>query len=111
MWMNEHEIERALELVEERLPDVAPYARFLLDWKDVVNANSDGWPYWKPASRAAHRLMEGVSDAVDSLRDSRKSPPSADDLRRALTPIRSFATKHGLPAPTLGEPPSSPVFR
>jgi hypothetical protein len=49
-WMNEYEIDRAVAQMEEHAPELAPYAKFLSDWKDTVNNNSDGWAYWQGGS-------------------------------------------------------------
>ncbi|WP_327210954.1 hypothetical protein [Rhizobium leguminosarum] len=65
MWMNEGEIEQMLEFTRYEAPEFAPYARYLSDWMDVVNDNSDGWAYWKAGSGAAGKLM----DALQALRD------------------------------------------
>ena len=61
---------------------------------EVINANSDGWAYWRPPVVAAKRLMELI-----------KGPPvsettAAECLKRALCPLRTFYTKH----PTLPRP-------
>lgn len=102
MWMNEGEIEQMLEFTRYEAPEFAPYARYLSDWMDVVNDNSDGWAYWKAGSGAAGKLM----DALQALRDSQRYGGAAPDeavFKRSLAPIKSCATKHGLTAPTLDD--------
>ena len=101
MWMNEGEIDEALDLVGHHLPEYLPYVRFLSDWRDTVNANSDGWPYWKAGTRCASTLMTLVTRATSSIRGRGDSLPSKKEFDRALTPIRSCATRHKFPAPAL----------
>lgn len=96
--MNEYEIERAVERLQISAPDVAHYAGFLKNWVDIVNENSDGWPYWKAAGSSAVKLMKLVQDA------ERGSVAPEADFKKALTPIKSLATRKGLPQPALPEP-------
>ncbi len=101
MWMNEGEIDEALDLVGHHLPEYLPYVRFLSDWRNTVNANSDGWAYWKVGARCASTLMTLVTRVTSSIRGRGDSLPSKKEFDRALTPIRSCATRHKLPAPAL----------
>lgn len=102
MWMNESEIDDALDIVGRNKPRFLPYVKFLSDWRHIVNQNSDGWPYWKAGAQTAVRLMEGVERIVESIRSRNTSEPSTRDLDRTLTPIRIFAKKHKLPVPIIG---------
>jgi hypothetical protein len=98
MWMNEGDIEQMLDFTRYDAPEFAPYAQYLSDWKDVVNAGSDGWAYWKAGSGAAGKLM----DALQALQNSHRygdEAPDEDVFRKSLSPIRSCATKHRLQAP------------
>jgi hypothetical protein len=108
-WMNEYEVDRAKATIDERAPEIAPYAQYLRDWVDVVNSNSDGWPYWKAGSRCAGKLQELLERAVKAIRDGRdEDMPSEAELRRSLAPIKSLATKKGLRAPELQEAAAAP---
>lgn len=100
MWLNEHEIDDAYDTLSAHAPEAAPYARYLRDWKDVVNSNSDGWAYWKSGSRPADGLGTLVKQAVDSLR-GRGAMPSETDFKKSLSPIKAAATRFKLEAPTL----------
>lgn len=102
MWMNEHEIDEALYIVKEYAPEFLPYAKFLSDWRDIVNQNSDGWAYWSAGTRPAKDLQDGIEKLVESIRGRHVSAPSARDLDRTLIPIKSFATRKKLPVPVLG---------
>ena len=108
-WMNEYEIERALSVFAARAPDLHPYAKLLSDWRDTVNAHSDGWAYWKGGTRPAARLMELVQAAVAKLEHGREGElPTADQMRRTLPPIRAAATRHDMPFPEMGAPGAAP---
>lgn len=102
-WMNEYEIDNAVELLTSEAPEVAPYAMYLQHWKNIVNENSDGWPYWAAASKAASKLQTLIDKSTKIVRGwDRGEHPTEGELRAALTPIKSLATKHKLPQPELG---------
>ena len=102
-WMNEHEIDASHERLRERA--AGRYATFLRDFKDVVNANSDGWQYWKPASAAAKGLSALIGAAIARERGvDRSEPPTEEVYAKALRPIRAFLTRKGLGTVTLGPP-------
>lgn len=107
MWMNEGEIDYAVEVIGERTPEYSRYAKYLRDWKDVVNDNSDGWPYWKAGGKAAERLMDCVLRVQRIALHGGAELPTEKEFRASLTPIKSLATKHGLTAPTLEDTPST----
>lgn len=102
----EYEIDNAHELISSELPEYAGYSQFLSDWRDVVNENSDGWGHWKAGSKAADKLGALVKQTADSIRVLEIDPPSLDDLKKALKPIRAAATRHDLTVPELCEPPA-----
>lgn len=106
MWMNEYEIDRSLSILEQNAPEIAPYAKYLSDWRHVVNSNSDGWAFWKAGASCASKLSALVSQAVDSLR-GRGEMPTAEELRKSLPPIKSAATRFKLEAPILEDAPSA----
>lgn len=107
MWMNEHEIDRALDLVGQHAPEFLPYVKYLSDWRDVINQNSDGWPYWSAGTRPAGTLQELISKLVESTYRSGVAAPSEKEFQKALVPIKSFATRKNLPIPVLGGATSS----
>lgn len=113
MWMNEHDIERMVFVAEQDAPEILPFAKYLADWVDIVNGNSDGWPYWKPASSCAGKLMELLNEARTSLRTRGELPPR-ELFVKSLSPIKRFATTKGIPQPDLAEPeapaPRAPGF-
>jgi hypothetical protein len=101
-WMNDFEIDRCVEVLERRDSPVARFARFLADWRDVVNANSDGWSHWQGGSRPASKLSDLVQKATDvALGHDRGELPTDRELTRSLGPIKAAATRHGFQAPVL----------
>lgn len=103
IFMNEYEIDDALDMLRAHAPELAPYAKYLADWRDTVNENSDGWPYWKAGRSCAVKLMEAVHGATLALRTSKPLPPE-EDFAKALRPIKAAATRLKLPAPVLSAP-------
>lgn len=101
MRMNEHDIDHALDVLRERAPEAAPFAKYLSDWKDTINSNSDGWAYWKAGRGAADKLSVLVEQAMFVARGRGGPMPTADQFKRSLSPIKAAATRHGLTAPTL----------
>jgi hypothetical protein len=106
MWMNEYEIDEVLERTRRHLPEIWPYAKFLSDWRDVVNGNSDGWPYWKAGSQCAEKLMDMLKEADAALRRG-NGTASPEAFAKTLTPIKSFATRKNLPCPVLQPAPAA----
>ena len=99
-WMNEYEIDDALGVYNERAPTLYPYVRFLSEWRHTVNANSDGWPYWRAGAKCADKLSDAIVAGLSAMREGRDMPPESL-FRAGLAPIRSMATKRKLPAPEL----------
>jgi hypothetical protein len=102
MWMNESEIDEALVLVGKYAPRFLPYAKYLSDWRDIINQNSDGWAYWSAGTRPAGKLQELLSAIISNIRGRNVPEPSVKELDRALVPIKSIATRKKLPVPVLG---------
>lgn len=112
MWMNRDDIDNMVLVGETELPEILPFAKFLADWRDTVDANSDGWSAWRAGSKCADRLMNLLQEADNSRRGRGQVPPRELFLK-ALTPIKSFATQRDLPKPQLveGHPAAAPVGR
>jgi hypothetical protein len=101
-FMNEHEVERNLDLfTEEEVPNLTEAARVLYSLMRWVNANSDGWPYWSAPQRASQRLqglLESHTYAAQFGHDRHGKPLTDVDyaeVKRACTPIKAFLTRHG----------------
>lgn len=102
-WMNEYEIDEIHEQLQRRAPDKVRFAKYLMDYKDVVNANSDGWSYWRAGTKCADRLSDLLKQTVDVLRDGRGTMPTDAELTKALAPIKGMATRKGLTPPVLAD--------
>lgn len=102
-WLNESELEELA--FRSRGTSFEPYADFLLQWRDIVNRNSDGWCYWAGGTRPAAKLSELLTTALPRFRgrDSAMvlAGPELEALKRALSPIKACATRHKLPQPVL----------
>jgi hypothetical protein len=96
MWMNEHEVEQAADRFQSH-PVLGKYARFLVAFKDEVNAHSDGWPYWRLPAKAAEKLMTTLHGHMYAGMGAypRLPEPQEADLKKTLAPIKAFYTKHG----------------
>jgi hypothetical protein len=98
LFMNEYEIDEAARCCMHD-PVLSKATRFLQEFKNEVNAHSDGWAYWKPAMASAGKLMT-------LIRSARRNPEWVEAGERtqekmflkALTPIRSFTTRRGFAA-------------
>jgi hypothetical protein len=106
LFMNEGEIDQSVEVISERAPEFARFAKYLSDWRDVVNSSSDGWPYWKAGARSAERLMGLLNKVMDVLRGRGGEMPTEQEFRKSLAPIKALATKHKLKAPELEDAPA-----
>jgi len=111
MFMNRYDIEEAVEILSRRRPDLAPYARYLDAWREVVDGNSDGWGTWGAGTGAGRRLGGVLRTAVEVVRGFKPAEemPREAAFRAAMTPIKQFATKKGLPQPAFvpGEAPEA----
>lgn len=93
-FMNEWDIDNAVRrFTQGDTPILRRAALTLQNLMEWTNRNSDGWCYWRKPTAAAEKLMaliEGVDrwDAVDV---------AEADLKKALTPIKSFCTRHNAP--------------
>lgn len=103
-FMNEMEIDELVQICERDHPTIAPYARFLSDWRHIVNRNSDGWHMWPGGYKAAGKLialLEPLARRSWGWQTGEPARPAIADLKRALGPIRACCTRKGLPRPEL----------
>jgi hypothetical protein len=77
-------------------PVLGPATQYLVEFRDMVDENSDGWAHWSAAPTAAARLMK-IAETPPIAADD----VTLADVRKALTPIKSLCTKHKLKAPAL----------
>jgi hypothetical protein len=98
-WMNEYEIDDAVDRFADH-PVLGPATRTLSSLRDVVNANSDGWPYWKQPAHAASRLTELIEgDRSFDARYGEREEVTPEQLRAAYRPLKAFRTRSGLDFP------------
>lgn len=96
-WMNEYEI----DMFETRFqyhPTLGPAARTLGKYVDVINRNSDGWPYWEAGGRAAGQLMGILAEARVMDRSllglgTYWETDGATRIRKAYGPMKSLLTR------------------
>lgn len=89
MWLNRDEIDM-YAYRHRHAPVVGRAAQILRKFRDLVDANSDGWPYWKAASRAAKKLMILVH----------RGNATEAELTAALAPIKALCTRKKFEMPT-----------
>ena len=94
MFLNEFDADHAVSRYCGH-PILGPATSTLAELIDWTNENSDGWAYWPKPSRAARKLQELIGTGREYYDDPSRASVTADDLKRAYTPIRAFATKHG----------------
>lgn len=73
-------------------PNVRKGLRLLLRLIQAVDAQSDGWAYWRPAREASMKLQE-LLKSVGNLAYGTHDKISDADLKKAITPIRSMVTR------------------
>lgn len=98
-WMNEYEIADAAVRFAGH-PVLGPATRTLVDLVHVVNASSDGWPYWKAPANAASRLMQLVQgDGSWEARYGDRDDVAAEQLAAAYRPLKAFRTRRKIDFP------------
>lgn len=71
-------------------PILGPAVKFLRQFRDLIDDNSDGWCYWRAPVKAADKLMTLIENPETA---------SPELIRKAITPIKSFCTRHKLTMP------------
>lgn len=96
--MNTWDIDRAMA-DHAKHPVLGPATRMLGVFRDTVNQNSDGWPYWTAARKAASKLMYLIE-----VGDTNRGRTATEaEFKKAQTPLKTFCTKHNLPFPRLDD--------
>lgn len=91
MFMNQYEIEM-IASNNHACPNVRKGVRLLVNLMHAVNAQSDGWAYWSAPSRACDKLQE-LLRTVGNLWYDTHGTITAEQLKRAVTPIRAMVTR------------------
>lgn len=89
LFMNTWDIDEAADRYKKQ-PVLDRATRLLVAFRDLIDANSDGWAYWRLAPKAAEKLMTLI-----------KEPETASEakLKAAITPLKAFCTRHKLRFP------------
>lgn len=97
--MNRDEVEEA-QFRFRHHPVLGPATRLLRDFVAEVDAHSDGWTYWQPPKRAAHKLVTLIHGHMWAGIGAypRLPEPTPADVIRTLTPIKAFMTRRGTKA-------------
>ena len=97
MFMNRYEIDDAYSRYRSH-PVLGPATRTLVSFRDAVDANSDGWPYWVRATNAANRLMELITrdGTAGVYYDTARTDAGRAEAVKAYSVLKAFRTKSGL---------------
>ena len=106
-FMNEGEVQEYASRFAKH-PTLGPATKFLKDFMEMVDQNSDGWAYWSPAPTAADRLMTLIEKYSPYGHNQPAEPPTMAEVRKTLAPIKSLCTRRKLPCPTLDESNGKP---
>jgi hypothetical protein len=92
-FMNESDIDNAAERWQEH-PVLGPATQTLSNLRDVVNANSDGWAYWRKPLGAARQLMTLImGDGTAAYYSGDREDATPEKYRKALGPVKAFRTQ------------------
>lgn len=91
MMMNQSDIEWAASQ-QHACPNVRKGLRLLLRLMHAVNEQSDGWAYWSAPSKASEKLQTLLQSA-GNLHHGTHGTITADQLKKAIMPIRSMVTR------------------
>lgn len=92
MFMNQSEIEGAARR-HHVCPNVQKGIKLLLRLMEAVNAQSDGWAYWSPPSVSTEKLQALLKTAGNIVWNDTTGTITAQQLRQAITPIKSMVTR------------------
>lgn len=95
MFMNEWDVADAVDRFKDDRT-MGPIVQTLRYFVDAVNDNSDGWCYWKPAQRAAQRLVAIVEFANKAYRDGDEIDHDSviAAYQRGVTVLKRFRTTY-----------------
>ena len=91
MWMNRMEIEEA-EMLLGNDPLMGGAAKFLVSYMELIDNNSDGWPYWRKGTKCADTLSQILHDAIGAKRGftNKYVAPTKKDIANAVGKIKKF---------------------
>jgi hypothetical protein len=95
LFMNRDEVSDAAQLHAGK-PIIGEATALLARFVELIDDNSDGWPYWSKGPKAAKKLMELIQsqDVRGRAWDDPCPKLTEDDLKQAVRPIKAFCTRH-----------------
>ena len=93
MWMNQHEVEYALNRCQNapNLPaHVLKAARFLNDFCHLINDISDGWAYWSYGTKCSDSLQELVNEAQWPINQYPSTASTNTECVKACNKVKNF---------------------
>lgn len=93
-YMNDHDIDRAWRMWQLH-PVLGPAVRTVQNLKDMADANSDGWAYWRKPVQAAAKVIDLIERDGTSryAYDEERADATAEEYKRALRPLKAFRTR------------------
>ena len=94
-WANEYEIDNMFDRFKDH-EVLGPAVRTLSNYRNVINRNSDGWPYWSGGTKPASKLTELLEAAVAHRRQSWDPDyvePTLKDVVATYRPMKALLTK------------------
>lgn len=98
IYLNEWDIANIVDDLRDRddLPNLRRAAATLDRLRVWTDRNSDGWPYWRAPRNASQKLAQALQAWTESNRRGYGDTDLSDaNLRKILTPVKSFLTRHG----------------
>lgn len=103
-FMNDYDLARALRFYDA---DVTPnrvrlavIVNCLAEW---TNENSDGWAYWPKPCRAAAKAIALIDSTTNAENEAKRTRDASDaETKAAISAIKSFLTRQGVPHSALG---------
>ena len=107
--MNTYDIDEAVKLLRDD-PLLGPAARYLAEFRDLINENSDGWAYWSYGTKCADELCKLISAAVTAKYGHTWGyvRPTAADVRKAMMRIQRSVKTNKYLKPKGVQPPVLP---
>jgi len=117
IWLNRWDIDEAVRTFKAD-PVLGPAAKFLPDYRDLVDSLSDGWPYWSAGTKCASDLESLLHEAMGERYSHEPDymPPTRADVEMAARKIALFIGRNkymreaGAKPPVLAEAVQPALF-
>lgn len=114
-FCNNYEVEEMADVFKHD-PILGPGAKYLADYAEIINDNSDGWAYWTHGRKCSDTLSTMLSEALFYKRTGRFQTrandedyiaPTRQDIVKACRKIEQFMKRHdalkNIAPPTLAD--------